>query len=111
MTRSTVAALVLSFCSLTAFAAPEKPAALIADGIPPIPDEIVSATRPYMEFRTAGFSGWNAVDKSMLITTRFGNTAQLHTVSGPMMARTQISFEVEPVRGTWSPRGDVLIAI
>ena len=111
MTRSTVAALVLSFCSLTAVAAPEKPAALIADGIPPIPDEIVSATRPYMEFRTAGFSGWNAVDKSMLITTRFGNTAQLHTVSGPMMARTQISFEVEPVRGTWSPRGDVLIAI
>ena len=111
MTRSTVAALVLSLCSLTAFAAPEKPAALIADGIPPIPDEIVSATRPYMEFRTAGFSGWNTVDKSMLITTRFGNTAQLHTVSGPMMARTQISFEVEPVRGTWSPRGDVLIAI
>ena len=111
MTRSIVAALVLSLCSLTAVAAPEKPAALIADGIPPIPDEIVSATRPYMEFRTAGFSGWNAVDKSMLITTRFGNTAQLHTVSGPMMARTQISFEAEPVRGTWSPRGDVLIAI
>lgn len=98
----------------SSFAAPaladaDKPAALIADGIPAVPDAMVAETRPYMEFRTAAFAGWNPNDRSMLITTRFGNTSQLHTVKGPMMARTQISFEAEPVVGSWSPKGDVLL--
>lgn len=86
-----------------------KPAALVADGIPPVPDAIVAETRPYMEFRTAAFASWNPQDKSMLITTRFGNTAQLHSVAAPMMDRRQISFEAEPVGGSWSPKGDVLL--
>ncbi|MEA3044803.1 MAG: hypothetical protein QOH47_2641 [Sphingomonadales bacterium] len=86
----------------------EKPAALVADGIPAVPAALAARTRPYMEFRTAGFSGWNPRDRSMLITTRFGNTAQLHRVAAPMGAREQISFEVEPVNGSWSPTGDVL---
>ena len=70
----------------------EKPAALTADGIPPVPAELAARTRPYMEFRTAGFSGWNPRDRSMLITTRFGNTAQLHRVAMPMGAREQIEL-------------------
>jgi dipeptidyl aminopeptidase/acylaminoacyl peptidase len=86
----------------------EKPAALTADGIPPVPADLAARTRPYMEFRTAGFSGWNARDRSMLISTRFGNTAQLHRVAMPMGAREQISFEAEPLGGSWSPAGDVL---
>jgi len=89
-------------------AAMEKPAALVADGIPPVPVDLAVRTRPYMEFRTAGFSGWNPRDRSMLITTRFGNTAQLHRVAAPLGAREQISFEAEPVNGNWSPAGDVL---
>jgi dipeptidyl aminopeptidase/acylaminoacyl peptidase len=89
-------------------AAVEKPAALVADGIPPVPAELAARTRPYMEFRSAGFSGWNPRDRSMLITTRFGNTAQLHRVATPMGAREQISFEAEPLNGSWSPAGDVL---
>ena len=87
----------------------EKPAALIADGIPAIPAALAAETRPYMEFRTAGFAGWNAADRSMLISTRFGNTAQIHRVAMPMGAREQLSFEVEPVGGRWSPAGDVLV--
>ena len=87
-----------------------KPAALTADGIPAVPLELAQRTRPYMEFRTAGFAGWNARDRSVLITTRFGDTNQLHRVAAPMGDRQQLSFEVEPVGGRWSPTGDVLVA-
>ncbi len=87
----------------------EKPAALVADGIPAIPAALAAETRPYMEFRTAAFTGWNAADRSMLISTRFGNTAQIHRVAMPLGAREQLSFEVEPVGGRWSPAGDLLV--
>jgi hypothetical protein len=95
--------------STAAFAEVPKPAALTADGMPAVPDELAAQSRPYMEFRTAGFAGWNASDRSMLISTRFGNTNQLHTVSAPLGMRKQISFEVEPVGGEWSPKGDILV--
>ena len=86
-----------------------KPAALTADGVPAVPDALAATSRPYMESRSAGFAGWNARDRSMLISTRFGNVAQLHSVAGPMMDRRQISFEVEPLGGSWSPTGDTLV--
>ena len=104
-----LAAFALPFAP--AFADAPKPEALVADGIPAVPDELAAETRPYMEFRSAGFVGWHPVDKSMLIATRFGNTAQLHRVAGPMMDRKQISFEAEPVGGgSWAPKtGDILL--
>ncbi len=70
----------------------DKPAALVADGVPPVPQDLAVQTRPYMEFRTARFSGWNAADRSMLIATRFANTAQLHRVKQPMGARAADQF-------------------
>ena len=96
---------------IPAFADAPKPDALVADGVPPVPVELTAETRPYMEFRTAGFSGWHPTDRSMLVATRFGNTAQLHRVAAPMMARKQISFEAEPVGGgSWAPKkGDILL--
>jgi dipeptidyl aminopeptidase/acylaminoacyl peptidase len=88
-----------------------KPDALVADGVPAVSVQLTAETRPYMEFRTAGFSSWHPTDRSMLIATRFGNTAQLHRVAGPMMDRRQISFEAEPVGGgSWAPKkGDILL--
>lgn len=88
-----------------------KPAALIADGVPDVPADLAAETRPYMEFRTAGFVGWNPTDKSMVISTRFGNTAQLHRVAQPMGMRKQVTFEAEPVSGGgWAPKkGDVFV--
>lgn len=104
-------AALLATASLPAAADVPKPPALIADGIAPVPDELAVRTRPYMEFRTATFVGWHPSDRSMLIATRFANTAQLHRVAGPMMTRKQISFEAEPVNnGSWAPtRGDILL--
>jgi dipeptidyl aminopeptidase/acylaminoacyl peptidase len=75
----------------------QPPAAIVADGVPPIPEATRAATAPYMEFRTAGFLGWNPKTKGMLIATRFGNTAQVHEVAAPGSARTQLTFEAEPV--------------
>ena len=88
-----------------------KPAALVADGIPAVPAELAAETRPYMEFRTAGFVGWHPTDKSMVISTRFGNTPQLHRVAMPMGARQQVTFEAEPIGGGgWAPKkADVFV--
>ena len=107
MRRLFLAAL-LAATAFPAAAQVAKPAALTADGIPPVPEALAAATRPYMEARSAGFGGWNAADRSMLISTRFGNVAQLHKVATPLGMRRQISFEVEPLGGSLSPTGDVL---
>lgn len=101
--------LAVALVSTTALAEAPKPAALTADGLPSVPDELAAKTRPYMEYRTANFSGWNAADRSMLVATRFANTSQLHKVATPLGMRRQISFEAEPVGGEWSPKGDVLV--
>lgn len=87
------------------------PAALVLDQVPPVPVSVAAATRPYMEFRTAGFLGWDPTTRGVLIATRFGNAAQIHLVAMPGGARTQLSFEPEPVAsGQLSPgRGDVLL--
>ena len=105
-------ALALPFApALAQQAAPvaPKPAAIVADGVPPVPMQLVEASRPYMEFRTASFMDWDPVSKSMLISTRFGNVAQLHTVAGPGMARRQISFEAEPLGGGYMPNDGTLV--
>jgi len=88
-----------------------KPAALEADGIPAVPQDLVDATRPYMEYRTASFVDWDPVTRSMLVSTRFGNVSQLHTVKAPGMARTQISFEAEPLRGTYLPGDGTMVVM
>ncbi|MEA3004188.1 MAG: hypothetical protein QOH81_2976 [Sphingomonadales bacterium] len=89
----------------------EKPAALVADGIPPVPDRLAEATRPYMEFRTAALQGWNPRTRGIAITTRFGNTSQVHEVAAPMGMRRQITFEADTIAGASYARGkgDVLV--
>ena len=88
-----------------------KPAAILADGIPPVPAELAAQTRPYFEYRTASFAGWDLQDRSMLITTRFGDTSQIHRVAAPGAARMQLTFEEEPVTEASHSRGrgDVLL--
>lgn len=109
-----LAASALALTAYPAFAqsaepAAAKPAALIADGAPPVPQTLVDQTRPYMEFRTAAFVDWDPVTKGMLIATRFGNVAQLHTVAAPLMMRRQISFEAEPLSGQYAPDDGTLV--
>ena len=115
--RSITIGLALLLCGTAAFAqqpaSVPTPAALVSDDIPAVPLALRDATQPYMEFRTASFQGWNPATRAMLIATRFGDLAQLHEVRSPGAARTQLTFESEPVpTGNYSPgKGDVLLAV
>jgi dipeptidyl aminopeptidase/acylaminoacyl peptidase len=94
-----------------ALAQVEKPAALVADGIPAVPTALAETTRPYMEYRTASFQGWDPRGRGMAITTRFGDTAQVHTIAAPLGMRRQITFEADTISGASYARrsGDVLV--
>lgn len=87
-----------------------KPTALVADQVPEIPMSIVEKTRPYMEFRTAGFVGWDPKTKAMLVRTRFADTSQLHRVAAPRREREQLTFGNEPARAaSYAPDGSALL--
>ena len=107
----TLLGLALTAAATAAHAEVAPPAAVLADGLPPIPAATAEATRPYLEFRSANFLGWNPADRSMLIKTRFGSTDQLFRVAAPEGARRQISFENEPTPfATHAPAGgDALV--
>jgi dipeptidyl aminopeptidase/acylaminoacyl peptidase len=78
---------------------------LAIEGIPDIPPELVQRLRRYQFSRSAQFAGWTP-DGRITVSTRFGNTNQLHIVDRPMGARRQITFFDEPVNGgSWSPTG------
>ena len=78
---------------------------LVTDGIPPIPAAIADTVRRYTESRSAGFVEWHPVRREMLISTRFGNTPQLHLVKMPGGARRQLTFFNEPVgNASWEPK-------
>ncbi len=70
---------------------------LVTDGIPAIPAEVAEHVRRYTESRAASFVDWHPTRREMLISTRFGNTPQLHYLKMPGGARTQITFFNEPV--------------
>jgi dipeptidyl aminopeptidase/acylaminoacyl peptidase len=88
-----------------------KPEALTADGMPAVPMSLVEKTRPYLEFRSGVFQGWNPKTRSALVITRFGNTPQVHEVAMPMGDRRQLSFEADTIAGVTSARnrGDVTV--
>ena len=109
-------------CSLLAFSlarparpqagatAPAKPAVikpadnLVTDGIPDIPAEIAETVGRYTEFRSASLAGWHPVKREMLISTRFGDTPQVHEVRMPGGARRQLTFFPDRVGGASWPR-------
>jgi protease II len=71
---------------------------LVFDGIPPIPADLKPRLQRYRNARSAGFQDFMA-DGSILISTRFGETAQLHRVAAPGADRRQLTFFTEPVGG------------
>lgn len=77
---------------------------LVIEGIPALPLALRDEVRRYTEFRAASLSDWHPLRREILISTRFGNTPQLHRVASPGAARTQLTFFDEPVNGaTYEP--------
>ncbi len=82
---------------------------LFTEGIPQINAEIVKETKPYTEFRSASLLTVHPKNNQVFISTRFGNTAQIHQVSMPMGDRKQLTFfdespkemVIEPVNGSY----------
>ncbi len=69
-----------------------------------IPASLADDVRRYTESRPANFADWHPARREMLISTRFGNTAQVHHVKLPGGARTQLTFFNEPIAGaTFEP--------
>ena len=68
----------------------------ISENVPEIPAALVERLAQYQNTRGAAFSGWLG-DGSMLIGTRFGETAQVHRVRAPLGMREQLTFFREPI--------------
>ncbi|MCG9915885.1 MAG: alpha/beta fold hydrolase [Phenylobacterium sp.] len=69
---------------------------LVFEGVPAAPQGLQAAISPYYEVRAAELEDWLA-DRSMLISTRFGETTQIHRLTAPGAARTQLTFFKEPI--------------
>ena len=67
-------------------------------GVPPIPKSLIERTNQYQNVRGAGVLDFDPAG-GLYISTRFGNTAQVHHVAIPGGARRQLTFFDEPVSG------------
>ncbi len=72
---------------------------LVLEDIPEIPIEVSERLLQYQNTRSASLRDWMPDGSGMLISTRFGETSQLHMLKTPAGARTQVTFFAEPVRG------------
>ena len=73
------------------------PAAIKAESVPEIPQEVMDDLARYGESRAAVLESWHPVRREILITTRFANVPQVHHVTMPGGARHQLTFGQERV--------------
>ncbi len=72
---------------------------LVAEGIPPISQILAAHAARFTEFRLAINLDWHPQKREMLLSTRFGNTAQIHWVKTPLGDRKQMTFFADRVGG------------
>lgn len=79
------------------------------DDVPPIPETLAEQTRRYQPSRSASFQGGLA-DGGIRISTRLGETSQLHHLQRPMAAGEPLSVHAGPVGGLRiAPKGEGFI--
>jgi dipeptidyl aminopeptidase/acylaminoacyl peptidase len=91
--------ILLFFLSLPVLAQVERREMgnIVSENIPAFPKNLTEKLYQYQNTRSAGFVAWLPDGKGMLISTRFGETTQLHRVDAPKSDRQQITFFPEPV--------------
>ena len=83
---------------------------LVMEDIPPIPASVVNDLNRYQNVRAAGFQDWDEDGEGIFVSTRFGDVSQIHHVSQPGGARTQLTFFDEPAGGvSRQPNGSKMI--
>jgi len=70
---------------------------LVLEDVTQISPPLGERLERYTQSRSATFAGW-APQGRIAITTRFGETEQLHLIGKPLGARRQLTFFKEPVR-------------
>ncbi|HUV35787.1 MAG TPA: prolyl oligopeptidase family serine peptidase [Patescibacteria group bacterium] len=72
---------------------------LVIETIPDIPPRIIERMVQYINTRGASMQGWDVAGKGIFVSTRFGETNQVHYVGMPGGTRRQLTFFNEPVGG------------
>lgn len=70
---------------------------LVLEGTPPIPEQLSERLGRYLDTRYAKLEALSDDGAAAIVTTRFGQTQQAHLLARPLGARTQITFQGEPV--------------
>ena len=80
---------------------------LITENVPEASPEMTERLLQYQNTRSAYLQSWHPSGQGMLISTRFGNTTQIHSLARPGGARRQLTFYNEPVASaSYSPNPD-----
>lgn len=69
----------------------------LSENIPEIPDALNERLLRYQNTRSASVNGWLPNNQGLLISTRFGQTNQVHWVKSADGARHQLTFYNEPI--------------
>jgi dipeptidyl aminopeptidase/acylaminoacyl peptidase len=85
------------------------PESLVIQGAPAVPAELAAAVGRYTKTRAADFQAWNPTRREVLVTTRFGETLQLHRVRAPGADPSQITFYDDDVERGISWSGDSIV--
>src|SRR5215510_5962339 len=110
MRKDWIVVFVVALLAVTPLMAQEAvvtpPESIVADGVPKVPATLAETAGRYGAYRSAGLADWNPTKREMLISTRFGDTSQLHLVSAPGGARRQLTFFSDAVtNGRFHPNG------
>lgn len=82
------------------------PESIVAEGVPKIAAGLAETAGRYGAYRSASLADWNPAQREMLISTRFGDTPQLHLVSAPGGERRQLTFFPDALtNGRFHPNG------
>lgn len=87
-----------SFCLvLTAQVQTREVGNLVIENIPEVPATLMEHMNQYQNTRSAFILGFSADGNQVMVTTRFGDSYQLHLIDQPGGARKQVTFFKEPV--------------